>query len=84
MKKKIVEVPGEDILSTEVNYEGGFGFSSDKTFTASFTTKKFVGPPEALKLFTEVDVPETLKEFRELHDLSKEELLQWLNNNYKK
>ena len=29
------------------------------------------------------DTPETLKEFREKHDLKKEELVEWLNQNYK-
>ena len=31
----------------------------------------------------EVQVPETLSEFRELNNLSKEELLEWLIENYK-
>ena len=33
---------------------------------------------KTLELFHTVDVPETLKEFRELHRLSKSKLLKWL------
>lgn len=30
-----------------------------------------------------ISIPETLKEFKEFHNLTKEELLDWLNENYK-
>tara|TARA_R110002050_G_scaffold118220_1_gene235540 strand:+ start:228 stop:467 length:240 start_codon:yes stop_codon:yes gene_type:complete len=47
-----------------------------------FFCKKYPGENEDLKLFVNKFVPETLKDFRELHGLSKEELVEWLNNNY--
>ena len=38
---------------------------------------------ETLKCFIEVDEAETLKEFRKLKGINKDELLQWLNKNFK-
>lgn len=52
-----------------------------KTITFS-TTDDF--NPQELEAFIEVEVPETLKEFREYHNLSKTELVDWLNDNYTK
>jgi hypothetical protein len=39
---------------------------------------------ENLKILAPFDVPETLKEFREYKNITKKELLDWLNENYKK
>lgn len=36
----------------------------------------------SLKLYVSEDVPETLKEFREMHNISKKDLVKWLNENY--
>lgn len=36
-----------------------------------------------LECFIEIDVPETISEFREMHNLSKGDLIEWLNENYK-
>lgn len=33
--------------------------------------------------FVEIEFPESLKEFREVNNLSKKDLLNWLNENYK-
>lgn len=38
---------------------------------------------KGIKTFIEVDIPETLKEFRGMHSLSKQDLVKWLNENYK-
>ena len=32
--------------------------------------------------FTEIEVPETLTEFREVNNLTKDQLVDWLNENY--
>ncbi|MCP5063616.1 MAG: hypothetical protein GY936_14310 [Ignavibacteriae bacterium] len=50
-------------------------------FTYTFTTRKEIST-ETLECYVEIDVPETLAEFRDLHEYSKEDLLEWLNENY--
>ena len=39
---------------------------------------------ESLELTHEVEVPETIGEFKRLHGLSRDELVDWLNDNYEK
>jgi len=35
------------------------------------------------EIFIEVDEPETIKEFLKVHNITKTELVEWLNQNYK-
>lgn len=53
-------------------------------FNLTFKTPEFIGCEHNPKVMIEVDEAETLKEFRELNELTKSELLEWLNKNYKK
>tara|TARA_R110000744_G_scaffold264014_3_gene378278 strand:+ start:111 stop:353 length:243 start_codon:yes stop_codon:yes gene_type:complete len=79
MKTELVKV--ENVESCTVEGKSGI-FSSQIDFTTEFTTPSFPGAPDVLILFKEVQVAETLKEFRELHGLTKEGLVEWLNKNY--
>lgn len=35
-----------------------------------------------LQLFQEVEIPETIQEFKELNNIDEAELVRWLNENY--
>jgi hypothetical protein len=52
------------------------------SYKVVFFCKKDPGENEDLKLLVNKFVPETLKDFRELHGLTKEQLVEWLNKNY--
>ena len=52
-------------------------------FTYTFKSDKYYDI-ERLSFFIDVDVAETLKEFRELKGMSKSELVEWLNENFQK
>jgi hypothetical protein len=79
MITKLVKV--ENIESCTITMGGSY-FNELSEFKAKFKTKSFPGGPDELILFKEVKIAETLKEFRELHGLTKEELVEWLNENY--
>ena len=49
-----------------------------------FASKGFIPNIESLEFYVEVKEPETLKEFKKVHDLSSVELVDWLNKNYEK
>ena len=49
-----------------------------------FASKGFIPNIESLEFYVEVKEPETLKEFKKVHDLSSVELVGWLNKNYEK
>lgn len=53
-----------------------------KTFQYTFESSQFIDINN-LEFYTEIYEPETLKEFKEHHNIPKKELLDWLNNNYK-
>ena len=48
----------------------------------NFASKGFIPNIESLEFYVEVKEPETLKEFKKVHDLSSVELVDWLNKNY--
>ena len=52
-------------------------------YTYKLVTNKYIPNIETLELFVDVDEPENLKEFRTQKDLTKIELVDWLNKNYK-
>tara|TARA_R110002074_G_scaffold30696_1_gene86649 strand:- start:195 stop:440 length:246 start_codon:yes stop_codon:yes gene_type:complete len=79
MKTELVKV--ENVESCTVTMGDGY-FNGLSEFKTEFKTESFPGDPEVLILFKEVQVAETLKEFRELHGLTKEGLVEWLNENY--
>ena len=89
MTTKLVEIQQKDINSTSIDMDvvscpiGGDRYSMDIKFNVSDPDQSMFNP-ETFRLFKTVDVPETLSEFRELHGLSKSELLSWLNENFKK
>jgi len=53
-------------------------------FKYTFTSRKEIQNPENLTIFTEVEEPETLKEWIELNGMPKKLLVEWLNNNFNK
>jgi hypothetical protein len=81
MKTKLIQIKG--IKSCSVEAEDGF-FGDPPKFKVEIKTEKFPGDPKGLKIFREAPVAETLKEFREIHGLTKEKLVEWLNKNYGK
>jgi hypothetical protein len=66
----------------ETKFERFFGDIKSGLYTYTFTSSIFYNTNE-IEHFIEVDVPETMREFKELYDLSPKELLEWLNKNYK-
>ena len=81
MKTKLVEV--EKVVDTLVEISGhSCSMEADVEYRTTIATREFPGDPEGLKLFQTIEVAETLKEFRELNGLSKEDLVKWLNSNY--
>jgi len=79
-EKKKVELNFEQVSMDRMSY--GCHQIAPAKYTYEFTTYEPVDI-ETLECFVEVDVPETLSEFRQIHGLSKEELTEWLNKNYK-
>ena len=53
-------------------------------YSYHFASKGFIPNIESLEFYVEVKEPETLKEFKKVHDLSSLELVGWLNKNYEK
>ena len=51
--------------------------------TLKITTDEPVFSQHGLKMFLEVEEPETIKEFITHHNITKNELVEWLNKNYK-
>tara|TARA_R110000764_G_scaffold237283_2_gene333289 strand:- start:381 stop:632 length:252 start_codon:yes stop_codon:yes gene_type:complete len=49
-----------------------------------FSSKEFIPNIDSLEFHVEFEEPETLKEFKKVHDLSSVELVGWLNKNYEK
>ena len=49
-----------------------------------FKSKQFISNIDSLEFHVQVNMPETLKEFKKVHDLSSVELVDWLNKNYEK
>lgn len=52
------------------------------TYIYEFKTHKPIDIDNT-KCFIEIDVAETLAEFRQKNNLSKDQLVEWLNKNYK-
>jgi len=78
--KKQVQLNLEQV-SMERN-ECSFG-RPESRFTYEFTGYGHVPNIETLEFFVEVEEPETLKEFRQQKGITKTELVEWLNKNYK-
>lgn len=79
-KKKKVQV-----IQTDVNYNLGcssFGTRSTDVITTLQSDSLLTGDNYVEVIVKEL-VPETLVEFRRTHELTKDELLNWLNDNYK-
>ena len=79
-EKKKIELNLEQVSMDRMSF--GCHEIAPAKYTYEFTTYEPVAI-ETLECFVEVDVPETLSEFREMNNLSKEELTEWLNKNYK-
>lgn len=77
-ERKLVDMRLEQVSVERMEH---FGFAP-MTYTYEFKTHEPIDT-ETLECFVEVDVPETLAEFRQMNNLSKEELTEWLNKNYK-
>ena len=69
-------------MSSETIVCDSYGETVRNECTYVFKGDNFIDV-DTLKHFVEVDVPETISEFRKMHDLSKDELLEWLKENYK-
>lgn len=52
-------------------------------FYYTFSSREHIPNIETMEHFIEVEEAETLKEFRKLKDVSKEELVEFLNQNFK-
>lgn len=78
MKTKFVEVKSTlDGLTAVANQYSGCSYvECQLTTEISFNANSF-------KLMHEVEIPETLKEFRAVNNVSKKDLLKWLIKNYK-
>lgn len=77
-ERKIVAVNFEQVEFTR-DFDS---IESRGTFRYEFTTREPFDF-KSLECTIEIDVPETLTEFREVNNLSKDDLIQWLNKNYK-
>ena len=53
-------------------------------YTLCLKTNEHINNLDSIEVYADFELPETLKEFRVLHGLGKEDLLDWLNENYKK
>ena len=82
MKKVKKEVSiSLDSVSME-RIDSCFGNESSR-YTYEMSSRTHVPNIETLEFFVEVEEAETLKEFRELKNITKVELIDWLNKNYK-
>ena len=79
MKLKLVRVDVRDVVVTAES-ESCHGIS----YKTEIYTGEMPGMPDDIQLFKEVEVAETLKEFRELNGLTKGDLVEWLNLNYER
>jgi len=81
--KKQVSLKLEEL---EMNREGcgSMNYEGSVEYKYTFTTYQQIPNIETLQHFVEVQEPETVKEFREENNLSKDELTKWLNKNYHK
>ena len=80
--KKKIEL---DIESTEM-MGGCSSWLSDSVgsrFRHTFISNGIIPNLETIECFVEVEEPETIKEFLQEKQLSKTELIEWLNKNYK-
>ena len=69
-------------ISIESRVYGGcslFGGGAREVYKYTFELDRYINPI----VFEEVGTPDSLKEFRESKGLSKDELTEWLNVNYK-
>ena len=55
----------------------------ENRYTYEFSGHGYIENIDTLEAFVEVEEPETIAEFREQKDLTKTELVDWLNKNYK-
>ena len=60
----------------------GCGISDITEYTYTFTTHEYIPNHGTLEHFVEVEEPETMKEFLSNEEISKKELVEWLNKNY--
>ena len=49
-----------------------------------FTSHDLINHHNPFEILTEVDEPETMKEFCEMHNMPKKVVVEWLNKNFKK
>lgn len=73
------------IHSLDVSNESVYNESEcvSERYRYSFTSSDMIFDIENFECFIITEIPETIKEFRETHNLSKSELIEWLNKNYK-
>ena len=77
IKKKV------DLILTSSDFESYTGLGCDK-YSYHFEGKEFIPNIDSLEFYIEAEEPETIKEFRKVHELSSKELVEWLNSNYSK
>lgn len=88
MKKVFVELDMELEQIESVNNQEAFcglmPISCDREYIYKFRCNKLINSSSNIRHAVEMEVPETIKEFREENHLTKEELLDFLIKNYDK
>ena len=81
--KKVNKETDLNLVSLESMNHECFSFGVGVKYTYVFESSKYY-PHDSLKVFYEADEAETIKEFRELNNLDKCDIVDFLNKNYKK
>ena len=80
--KKRVQLNLESISSEPLHCS--FTLDDRRELTYKFTTYEHIPNPQSMEFYVEVEEPETLKEWLEEKGIQKNELVDWLNENYKR
>ena len=73
-----------NLESMSLDQEGRCSFgTTDYRFRYEFTGYDNLDNIDTLEVFIEVEEPETIKEFLCENDITKKDLVKWLNKNYK-
>lgn len=85
MKTVRVKANCQPIEIEEISMEhvgcGMLGVS--RVYTYTFQSQEWFDQGSEIEIYKEVEVPEKIKEFLEAKCLTKDELVDWLNKNYK-
>lgn len=84
MKTELRKIETRDTLLEVTDPRCFESIFDERTVTVTFTLNRIPDcSPEDLELHGNFRIPDTLREFREDNNISKEELVEWLNENYK-